>query len=72
MRNGHAAQIADDPISEDDFCGLVKRMREAQREYFACRCPSNLNRAKKLERQVDGFLRERERAKGPQQGELPY
>ncbi len=57
-------------MSEEDFYALVKKMRLAQREYFACRCPSNLNRAKELERQVDDILREHERAKGQQQARL--
>lgn len=57
-------------MNEADFQKLVKRMRDAQREYFACPCPSRLNLAKKLEKQVDDSLREYEIAKGPQQAQL--
>ncbi len=56
--------------SEDSFYALVKKMRLAQCEYFACRCPSLLNRAKKLERQVDEMVREYENSKLPKQAQL--
>ena len=57
-------------MNESDFYELVKKMRIAQREYFACRCPSSLNRAKKLERQVDEMVREHENSKLPKQAQL--
>ena len=55
---------------ENDFYALVKEMRLAQREYFACRCPSSLNRAKKLEKEVDRKLKAREEANNPRQSTL--
>lgn len=57
-------------MNEANFYALVKKMRLAQREYFACRCPSSLNRAKKLERQVDEMVREYENSKLPKQAQL--
>ena len=40
----------------DPFRDLVRRVREAQKEYFATRSPNSLNRSKELERQVDRDL----------------
>lgn len=56
--------------NDADFYSLVKKMRDAQREYFACKCPSNLSRAKKLEGYVDKILLEREKENEPRQNTL--
>lgn len=56
--------------TSDRFYSLVKKMRKAQCEYFACKCPSRLARAKKLERLVDDAVREYDAGKGPQQNTL--
>jgi hypothetical protein len=40
-------------MSNDDFRDLVKRMRNLQKEYFSTRRKAALDRAKKLEREVD-------------------
>ena len=44
-------------IQDDNFRDLVRRMRDAQREYFKTRSHSSLERAKALEREVDKELR---------------
>lgn len=41
-----------------EFASLVARMREAQKKYFRCRQQSVLLDAKKLEAEVDKFLRD--------------
>lgn len=38
------------------FMQLVQNMRKAQKHYFESRIPSDLERAKKLEKQVDAVL----------------
>ena len=40
----------------DQFRQLVKAMRAAQKQYFKERIPANLQKAKKLEKQVDAWL----------------
>lgn len=40
------------------FTILVRDMRKAQKDYFASHAPSDLNRAKALEKQVDAKLKE--------------
>jgi len=40
----------------DQFRQLVKAMRAAQKQYFKERIPANLEKAKRLERQVDAWL----------------
>ncbi len=54
-------------MTDREFVELVRRMRAAQRVYFQCRAPSDLNRAKALERKVDGELERRASAEGPKQ-----
>ncbi|MCL2175003.1 MAG: hypothetical protein FWB73_03050 [Treponema sp.] len=51
--------------SWDDFIEVVADLREVQKEYFKTRCPSILNKAKKLEREVDSCIKQKrsERAK---------
>lgn len=39
----------------------VKRMREAQKRYFRYRTSIEQNQSKKLEKEVDDMIRERER-----------
>lgn len=45
----------------DKFIITVKQMREAQKRYFRYRTSIELNQAKKLEKEVDDMIRERER-----------
>lgn len=54
-------------MKDREFLELVRRMRAAQRVYFQCRAPSDLNRAKALEREVDEELKRREMAEAPKQ-----
>ena len=44
-------------MPNNQFRDLVRRMREAQREYFKTRSHFVLQRSKELERQVDAELR---------------
>lgn len=57
-------------MTKEDFYELVKKMRLAQKEYFSNRCPSNLNRAKSLEHEVDKAVKDWEFANSPQQASL--
>lgn len=57
-------------MTDREFVELVRRMRAAQRVYFQCRAPSDLNRAKDLEREVDQELKQRAAAEAPQQAKL--
>lgn len=43
-----------------DFVNLVRKMRKAQKQYFADRTQSSLRQACKLEGEVDAQLRESE------------
>lgn len=45
----------------DKFMITVKQMREAQKLYFRYRTSIELNQSKKLEKEVDDMIRERER-----------
>lgn len=45
----------------DKFMLTVKQMREAQKRYFRYRTIIELNQSKKLEKEVDDMIRERER-----------
>lgn len=54
-------------MTDREFLELVRRMRTAQRVYFQCRAPSDLNRAKALEREVDRELEQRAAAEAPKQ-----
>ena len=40
----------------DEFIALVKKMRDAQREYFRSRTGADLRRAKEAENAVDTWL----------------
>ena len=44
-------------MADKQFRDLVRRMREAQREYFRTRSHFALQRSKELERQVDAELK---------------
>lgn len=57
-------------MTDREFVELVRKMRAAQRGYFQCRAPSDLNRAKALERKVDDELKRRTAAEAPQQTTL--
>lgn len=57
-------------MTDREFAELVRKMRAAQRVYFQCRAPSDLNRAKALERKVDDELERRSAAEAPQQTTL--
>lgn len=57
-------------MTDREFLELVRRMRAAQRAYFQYRAPSDLNRAKALERKVDKELEQRASAEGPKQARL--
>lgn len=48
-------------LPDNQFRDLVRRMREAQREYFKTRSHFVLQRSKELERQVDAELKADER-----------
>lgn len=39
-----------------EFMALVKKMRQAQKDYFATRAPGYLNLSRKYEKQVDAEL----------------
>lgn len=54
-------------MTDREFLELVRRMRAAQRVYFQCRAPSDLNRAKAFEREVDRELERRAEAEAPRQ-----
>ena len=54
-------------MTDREFVELVRRMRAAQRVYFQCRAPSDLNRAKDLECEVDEELKRRKAAEAPKQ-----
>ena len=42
----------------DEFCELVKQMREAQKRYFRTRDANDLNESKRLEREVDKAIKD--------------
>jgi hypothetical protein len=44
-------------MTDNQFRDLVRRMREAQREYFRTRSHFVLQRSKELEKQVDAELK---------------
>lgn len=54
-------------MTDREFVELVRRMRAAQQAYFQCRAPSDLNRAKDLECEVDEELKRRKAAEAPKQ-----
>ena len=54
-------------MTDKEFVELVRRMRAVQRIYFQYRAPSDLNRARALEREVDRELEQRAAAEAPQQ-----
>jgi hypothetical protein len=49
-------------VNDDDFVGLVARLRRFQRHWFAYHDMASLEESKKLEREVDRRL---ERESGP-------
>lgn len=57
-------------MEHSDFYALVKTMRQAQRDYFACKAPSALHKAKELEREVDKALKEYANRDKPKQSRL--
>ena len=50
-------------MSEDEFYALVAEMRAKQNEYFRTRDANVLNECRKLERQVDRAIADREERK---------
>ena len=57
-------------MTDREFVELVRRMRLAQNTYLLIRAPSDLNRAKDFEREVDEELERRKMAEAPQQTTL--
>lgn len=47
-------------MTEAEFTTLVKSMRAAQRKYFATRSGDDLEESKRLEREVDAAVKDRE------------
>ena len=54
-------------MTDREFVELVRRMRLAQNTYLLIRKPSDLNRAKDFEREVDEELERRKMAEAPKQ-----
>lgn len=54
-------------MTDKEFVDLVRRMRAVQRVYFQYHAPSDLNRARALERKVDSELERRAAEEAPQQ-----
>ena len=54
-------------MTDREFVELVRRMRLAQNTYLLIRAPSDLNRAKALEREVDEELERRKMTEAPKQ-----
>lgn len=48
-------------MTTGEFADLVKKMRDAQKEYFKIRSSDFLRRSKDLEKQVDDVLSSREK-----------
>ena len=48
-------------MTTGDFADLVKKMRDAQKEYFKTRSNDSLRRSKDYERKVDEVLSSREK-----------
>lgn len=48
-------------MTTGDFADLVKKMRDAQKEYFKTRSSDSLHRSKDYERKVDEVLSSREK-----------
>lgn len=48
-------------MTTGEFAGLVKKMRDVQKEYFKSRSSDSLRRSKDYERQVDEVLSSREK-----------
>ena len=53
-------------MTDNQFRDLVRRMREAQREYFKTRSHFVLQRSKELEKAVDAELKTDDRPEPPQ------
>lgn len=63
-------RLREDNMTDRDFVELVRRMRLAQNTYLLIRAPSDLNRAKDFEREVDEELERRKMAEAPKQTTL--
>lgn len=48
-------------MTTGEFADLVARMRSAQKSWFKFHLPSDLNTSKRLEKEVDAALAEREK-----------
>lgn len=57
-------------MNNKQFYDTVKRMREAQKEYFRTRDKRILIRSINLESAVDGMIQEEEKSKTPNQLQL--
>ena len=57
-------------MTDREFVELVRRMLLAQNTYLLIRAPSDLNRAKDFEREVDEELERRKMAEAPKQTTL--
>lgn len=57
-------------MTDLEFTELVRQMRRVQKAYFLYHEHSYLNKAKKLEKEVDRELEHRAMAKAPQQATL--
>ena len=57
-------------MTDRELVELVRRMRLAQNTYLLIRAPSDLNRAKDFEREVDEELERRKMAEAPKQTTL--
>ena len=63
-------RLRGDNMTDREFVELVRRMRLAQNTYLLIRAPSDLNRAKDFEREVDEELERRKMAEAPKQTTL--
>lgn len=63
-------RLREDNMTDREFVELVRRMRLAQNTYLLIRAPSDLNRAKDFEREVDEELERRKMAEAPKQTTL--
>ncbi len=57
-------------MTTGEFADMVKKMREAQENYFRTRLQRDLALSKNLEKKVDDALAERAKARLPRQPEL--
>lgn len=59
-------------MTTGEFADMVKKMREAQKNYFRTRLQRDLKLSKELEKKVDDALAERAKARRPRQPELQF